>query len=676
MKKYWIVWLMLGMLLLFASCGGNEEESSLVEESKQESSVAEESSVVKEESSVAEGSSVAEESSVQEEFSRAEESSQQEECSEIEKIEELASFADVVDYLEAVHGEARVDRGAYWGLCHVKLIDLDYDGVDELFCAYNADAGANSYWNEIYQYQDGKVVKILDQLGLNRGTSISPSAEFYYAKDGVYIRYGSESRYQYYTLRDGEMVPVIEEVYAWLEGGEGYVFDGQEYTKEAYESVLSERFGAAPKERYIYMAAELEGTLQPSVEDVSEGGKEELSMSEAYLQVVQNLIAEYGEGNIIENPGSKFLTDLVAVKLIDFDNDGQEELFCSFVTPELEYAAAQEQVYAHKDGEAVLIYDAVCGTRGGVYPHTWIQKTKDGIIYITKVDGQMEYYLTLKDGVFVEEHVVMLDWGSLDSDGKSYGSWNGEKMEASAFEAKYDEFWKNSHNVLHITYHNAEEFDGKFVLADTQRTIDRLYKGCGMTTEGESFTTYRDVVDYLESVHGDAHRGQPGVEGGNFMYGLCFVKLIDLDYDGTEELFVSYPLNDGVPYYINEIYQYQNEKAVMIYQRSGMNLGTSVQPRIQLIYADEGVYVRYGSQWEYEYKLLENGQMVTVVTHKEGDGPDGWQVEFNGQIYPDDASFEKAYEDFFAGAKVVTYYYELDDMGNTETMQRVSVDPV
>ena len=135
-------------------------------------------------------------------------------------------------------------------------------------------------------------------------------------------------------------------------------------------------------------------------------------------------------------------------------------------------------------------------------------------------------------------------------------------------------------------------------------------------------------------------------------------------------------MNDGVPYYINEIYQYQNDKAVMIYQGPGLNQGTSVQPRVQFIFADEGVYIRYGGEWEYEYKLLQDGELVTVVTENKAAGPEGNQIEFNGEIYSDNESYQKAYEEYFKDAKVVTYYYELDDMGNTETRQRVSVDPV
>ena len=197
------------------------EESSVPEEPSQpeESSVPEEPSKP-EESSVPEEPSQPEESSVPEEPSQPEESSASEESSQPEESsmpedpsllverpaspsagdteEMLAAFRDVVASLEEEHGKT---TGKADGLCFVKLIDLDRDGVDELFCAWEV-AQYNFYMTEIYQWIDHEAVLLHQETSLNLGTSVQPSVRFYIGDDTVYIPYGHENYYEYRSLID------------------------------------------------------------------------------------------------------------------------------------------------------------------------------------------------------------------------------------------------------------------------------------------------------------------------------------------------------------------------------------------------------------------------------------------------------------------------------------------
>ena len=207
------------------------EESSVLEESSQpeESSVPEESSLPEEssvpedssgteESSVPEESSLPEESSVPEESSQPEESSASEESSQPEESsvpedpslsverpaspsagdteEMLAAFRDVVASLEEEHGKT---TGKADGLCFVKLIDLDRDGVDELFCAWEV-AQYNFYMTEIYQWIDNEAVLLHQETSFNQGTSVQPTVRFYIGDDTVYIPYGHANYYEYRSL--------------------------------------------------------------------------------------------------------------------------------------------------------------------------------------------------------------------------------------------------------------------------------------------------------------------------------------------------------------------------------------------------------------------------------------------------------------------------------------------
>ena len=222
--------LILSILLVLTLCLGGcnpsepdesstREESSVLEEAFQveESSVPEEPSQL-EESSVPEEPSQPEESSVPEEPSQPEESSASEESSQPEESsmpedpsllverpaspsagdteEMLAAFRDVVASLEEEHGKT---TGKADGLCFVKLIDLDRDGVDELFCAWEV-AQYNFYMTEIYQWIDHEAVLLHQETSFNQGTSVQPTVRFYIGDDTVYIPYGHENCYEYRSL--------------------------------------------------------------------------------------------------------------------------------------------------------------------------------------------------------------------------------------------------------------------------------------------------------------------------------------------------------------------------------------------------------------------------------------------------------------------------------------------
>ena len=253
--------LILSILLVLTLCLGGcnpsepEEPSASLEESSipEESSVLEESSLP-EESSVPEESSLPEESSVPEESSQPEESSASEESSLPEESsmpedpslsverpaspsagdteEMLAAFRDVVASLEEEHGKT---TGKADGLCFVKLIDLDRDGVDELFCAW-AVIPSIQYQNVIYQWQDGQPVLLLERTGFNQGTGIQPKIVFYVGDDTTYLKYGSEMQDEYLALIDHEITTVATTSYTF--GAESQLFNGTAYSDEEFREKL------------------------------------------------------------------------------------------------------------------------------------------------------------------------------------------------------------------------------------------------------------------------------------------------------------------------------------------------------------------------------------------------------------------------------------------------------
>ena len=236
-----ILSLLLVLTLCLGGCNPSEpEESSMREESSvhEEASREEESSVSEEpsqpeESSVPEEPSQPEESSVPEEPSHSEESFASEESSQPEESsmpedpsllverpaspsagdteEMLAAFRDVVASLEEEHGKT---TGKADGLCFVKLIDLDRDGVDELFCAWEV-AQYNFYMTEIYQWIDNEAVLLHQETSFNQGTSVQPTVRFYIGDDTVYIPYGHENYYEYRSLIDHKVETAFTVFYSF-----------------------------------------------------------------------------------------------------------------------------------------------------------------------------------------------------------------------------------------------------------------------------------------------------------------------------------------------------------------------------------------------------------------------------------------------------------------------------
>ena len=79
-----------------------------------------------------------------------------------------------------------------------------------------------------------------------------------------------------------------------------------------------------------------EESSQPEESSTSEESASEESLETiegVYLEIINDLIHEYGEGTIASQSDpypQEALTGLVVAKLIDFDQDGQPELFCSY----------------------------------------------------------------------------------------------------------------------------------------------------------------------------------------------------------------------------------------------------------------------------------------------------------------------------------------------------------
>ena len=180
------------------------------------------------------------------------------------------------------------------------------------------------------------------------------------------------------------------------------------------------------------------------------------------------MIHEYGEGTIASQSDpypQEALTGLVVAKLIDFDQDGQPELFCSYRSMDDAFAPiAHQTVYGVKNGSVQILFHEDAGSKGGANPGSTIQIHNDGTPYIFRYDGSVVDYLALQDDEFILAHQINYDTSS----------WDDTQMTSQELSEYLNEFWMNASTPVSVWYLNPDATDFSQILLDTQATIQSL----------------------------------------------------------------------------------------------------------------------------------------------------------------------------------------------------------
>ena len=212
---------------------------------------------------------------------------------------------------------------------------------------------------------------------------------------------------------------------------------------------------------------------QPEESSASEESAPEESLETiegVYLEIINDLIHEYGEGTIASQSDpypQEALVGLVVAKLIDFDQDGQPELFCSYRSMDDAFAPiAHQTVYGVKNGSVQILFHEDAGSKGGANPGSTIQIHNDGTPYIFRYDGSVVDYLTLQDDEFILAHQINYD----------SSSWDDTQMTSQELSEYLNEFWMDASTPVSVWYLNPDATDFSQILLDTQATIQSLQK--------------------------------------------------------------------------------------------------------------------------------------------------------------------------------------------------------
>ncbi|MBQ8135286.1 MAG: hypothetical protein IJ192_12915 [Clostridia bacterium] len=253
----------------------------------------------------------------------------------------------------------------------------------------------------------------------------------------------------------------------------------------------------------------------------------------AYLKVVNELISEYGEGNVINDKSNGSdnnwcLNGLGVVRLIDFDGDGKKELLCvcgKYDSNTFYNYTAKIKLYSFIDNQVVLVYDSGALFYGADPKYHLEYLQKDGKVllhtksaYQTVTDDEWSELKNNKMNV-VKKFRGTIEIGTgnwkYEIDGKSVSDGNAFYNEIKNFESGKIDYMLNDN-------YNYEEL--KAILSETNVTLQKLgYKFNIVQTDWQS--KYKNFLN--EKLVSTQYSDDAAFE------------LYDVDEDGVPELFVS-----------------------------------------------------------------------------------------------------------------------------------------
>ena len=243
----------------------------------------------------------------------------------------------------------------------------------------------------------------------------------------------------------------------------------EEYSKTEVSSKAAE---SSMKEE----SSQLEESSQAEESSIPEESSPsaDTGWASAYLEVVEDLQAEYGEGKTVVQGDEEGFAGLVVVSLIDFDADGQMELFCGYLSEDEAFSpVAHQKVYGYSDGKTELLFNQDASMSGGANPGSTVWITRDGTPYILMLDDDYNYYWGMADGEFQ----ILLQYCS--GARSNPPSWNGEEMTKEEVQTLYDSFIEGAASPILVRYINTQLGNGLTTLTDTQETIEYLRQLAG-----------------------------------------------------------------------------------------------------------------------------------------------------------------------------------------------------
>ena len=199
--------------------------------------------------------------------------------------EVYAAFADVIAELEDQCGEGEIrepeeeeDPRMLWGVAVVRLIDMNKDGVPELYVACGEPGYVYLNRQYLYVYSDGEAEQALRAMITNDGTEIEPCSMIVDKEDAVYLGIGApfnlDGKYVTVDLEeDGLIRTDVEYQAGYMSEDDKFIFNGEEMSMNEFEARQDEFLDGAEITKISYLEMtdeEMTAVLETTQETIAQ----------------------------------------------------------------------------------------------------------------------------------------------------------------------------------------------------------------------------------------------------------------------------------------------------------------------------------------------------------------------------------------------------------------------
>ena len=227
---------------------------------------------------------------------------------------------------EAKFGE---NQARLLGLCYVREMDFDNDGTLELMLCYN---NKNVYYLEVWGYSGKDFVQFYSDEANSTESERDGSRVGFYRKNN-----------KYYICKTDKSKPDKVKLYA-LKGDKfkqkgtcSYDFSTDTYSikgkdnSEDFETIKLSVFRKSKADIIVELVTDnIDSFGNITAAALSQKKPDSELKAQAYYDIIKKKNEKYSEAEIKSEDGYSYIDGLALVRLIDFDGDGNEELFIAY----------------------------------------------------------------------------------------------------------------------------------------------------------------------------------------------------------------------------------------------------------------------------------------------------------------------------------------------------------
>lgn len=390
------------------------------------------------------------------------------------------------------------------GFCYARQMDFDNDGSDELMLVYN---NKNIYTLEVWSYVSKEFTKVYSQ---EANSTQDP-------KDGSWIGLFHKNN-KYYICKSEKDKPEKINLYALK--GDSFKKDSTcdyDYKNDIYsvkgkinaqdfETIKLSVIKTTRAELIVdVVTANIESFATVSIAKIESQKTPEQLKNEAYYQIVERRNKQYGKAKLGSENGKAYIDGVALVKLVDFNNDGNEELLIVF-RKQLKKSATN-----YYTGEYIVIEEPTYCVEVYNWNGTVAKKifSKDSISNLMR-DNETNYLMLQTSDKHID---ICLNSYSYQSEytytaaSRIYRMNNEEGME-SIFNARvqseygYKQYYLNNEYCYQSSF-ESEAYKVPMFLNDNGSYDDKKYSVTYLSGEGSDKynTVISDTVKTIESLN-------------------------------------------------------------------------------------------------------------------------------------------------------------------------------